>query len=84
MKEKILVSACLLGVDCKYSGGNNYNEKVLKYLWDDAFKFYRDEIFKGEFTSLEKVIKEFTTKTKDDRFGIFKDSIKADIIKKSN
>ena len=34
MKEKILVSACLLGVDCKYSGGNNYNEKVLKYLKD--------------------------------------------------
>lgn len=23
MKEKILISACLLGVDCKYSGGNN-------------------------------------------------------------
>ena len=61
-----------------------FPEKVIKYLWDDAFKFYRDEIFKGEFTSLEKVIKEFTTKTKDDRFGIFKDSIKADIIKKSN
>lgn len=34
MKEKILVSACLLGVDCKYSGGNNYNEKVLKYIKD--------------------------------------------------
>lgn len=24
MKEKLLVSACLLGEDCKYSGGNNY------------------------------------------------------------
>ena len=23
MKEKVLVSACLLGVDCKYNGGNN-------------------------------------------------------------
>ena len=34
MKEKILVSACLLGVDCKYSGGNNYNEKVLEYIKD--------------------------------------------------
>ncbi len=34
MKEKILVSACLLGVDCKYSGGNNYNEKVIEYLSD--------------------------------------------------
>lgn len=34
MKEKILVSACLLGIDCKYSGGNNYNEKVLEYIKD--------------------------------------------------
>ena len=25
MKEKLLVSACLLGVNCKYSGGNNYS-----------------------------------------------------------
>lgn len=24
----ILVSACLAGVCCKYSGGNNYNEKI--------------------------------------------------------
>ena len=28
--EKIAVSACLLGVNCKYSGGNNKNEDVLK------------------------------------------------------
>ena len=32
--EKILVSACLLGVDCKYNGGNNYNEKIMDYLKD--------------------------------------------------
>ena len=24
MKEKLLISACLLGENCKYSGGNNY------------------------------------------------------------
>lgn len=28
----ILVSACLCGVDCKYNGKNNLNEKVLKLL----------------------------------------------------
>ena len=28
----ILVSACLLGIDCKYNGSNNKNENVLKYL----------------------------------------------------
>ena len=24
MKERLLISACLLGVNCKYNGGNNY------------------------------------------------------------
>lgn len=30
--EKILVSACLLGESCKYSGGSNYNQGVLDWL----------------------------------------------------
>ena len=29
---KVLVSACLLGSNCKYNGGNNRNEKVLAFL----------------------------------------------------
>lgn len=29
---KIAVSACLLGENCKYNGGNNRNEAVLKFL----------------------------------------------------
>ena len=29
---KILVSACLLGIDCKYNAKNNKNEQVLKLL----------------------------------------------------
>lgn len=28
---KIAVSACLLGENCKYNGGNNYSEKVRDY-----------------------------------------------------
>ena len=28
MKEKLLVSACLLGRNCKYNGGNNYTPPV--------------------------------------------------------
>ena len=28
---KILVSACLLGENCKYSGGNNYNQTVCDF-----------------------------------------------------
>ena len=34
MKEKILVSACLLGINCKYDGTNSLNEKVLDYIKD--------------------------------------------------
>ena len=29
---KILISACLLGENCKYNGKNNYSERVVKYL----------------------------------------------------
>jgi len=29
---KIAVSACLLGENCKYSGGNNRNEAVLEFI----------------------------------------------------
>ena len=28
MKEKLLISACLLGKNCKYNGGSNYNAAV--------------------------------------------------------
>ena len=29
---KIMVSACLLGQNCKYNGGNNYNKRVAEYI----------------------------------------------------
>ncbi len=29
---KIMVSACLLGENCKYSGGNNFNSRVADYV----------------------------------------------------
>ena len=29
---KILVSACLLGENCKYNGGNNYSAAVVEYV----------------------------------------------------
>lgn len=30
--EMILVSACLLGVNCKYDGKNNYNKEIVDFL----------------------------------------------------
>jgi uncharacterized protein YbbK (DUF523 family) len=32
--EKILVSACLLGINCKYDGTSNKNKKILKLAKD--------------------------------------------------
>ena len=29
---KIMLSACLMGENCKYNGGNNLSEKVLEYI----------------------------------------------------
>ena len=65
------------GLDQKEADDKNHNfpEKVLKYLWDDAFKFVRDEVFKEEFDSLEKLIKAFETKNGNSRFDIFLDDI---------
>ncbi len=31
---KVVVSACLLGHNCKYNGGNNYDENVVEFLKD--------------------------------------------------
>ena len=33
-KEKILVSSCLLGLNCKYDGGNNYSKEIDEFLKD--------------------------------------------------
>ncbi|MDE7325318.1 MAG: DUF523 domain-containing protein [Lachnospiraceae bacterium] len=33
-KKKVIVSACLLGENCKYNGGNNYSSQVLSFLKD--------------------------------------------------
>lgn len=46
-----------------------FAEKVLKYLWDDAFKFNKDEIFDlTKVNSLEKVIVKFTSVEGNKRF----------------
>ncbi|OCN03983.1 hypothetical protein A4S06_04105 [Erysipelotrichaceae bacterium MTC7] len=34
MKEKILVSACLLGENCSYRGDSNYDADVVEYVKD--------------------------------------------------
>ncbi len=43
----IVVSACLLGKNCKYNGGNNRNEAVLAYLADKEYCFICPETLGG-------------------------------------
>ena len=52
-------------------------EKVIKYLWDDAFKFNREVIFEtAEYQSLEQVIRAFMYAKGLERFKIFKDNVR--------
>lgn len=57
-----------------------FAEKVIKYLWDDAFKFGRDKLFNPEYKTLERIIEEFSNSEGFKRFDIFETSIK-DILK---
>lgn len=62
--------------DLKYEDNQGkFSEKVLKYLWDDAFKFSRETIFNKEFSSLESVISYFNNKTGRKRFEVFNDNV---------
>ena len=47
MREKVLVSACLLGVNCKYNGKNNYCEQIEEYLQKYELIPVCPEIFGG-------------------------------------
>lgn len=54
-----------------------FPEKVIKYLWDDAFKFNREIVFEtSEFQSLEQVIRTFMYAEKLERFAMFKDNVR--------
>ena len=55
-----------------------FPEKVIKYLWDDAFKFNREIIFETtEYQSLEQVIRAFMYAEKLDRFKMFKENVRS-------
>ena len=44
---KVLVSACLLGENCKYNGGNNYNSAVAEFAKDKEVLAVCPEIMAG-------------------------------------
>ncbi len=43
----IIVSACLIGENCKYNGGNNYNKNVIGFLKNKEYKIVCPEVMGG-------------------------------------
>jgi len=48
--KKIIVSACLAGVNCKYDGGNNKNDKIMKLFEEDRIALVCPEELGGMST----------------------------------
>lgn len=47
-----------------------FGEKVLKYLWDDAFKLNRYDLFNENYMSLDSIMRHFNESFGDDRFDV--------------
>ena len=45
--EKVIVSACLVGKNCKYNGKNNINEKIMEFLKDKEVILVCPEVMGG-------------------------------------
>lgn len=58
-----------------------FAEKVIKYLWDDAFKFNTQDLFESSYSSLESVIQQFIFSNGRDRFNIFKPNVREILFK---
>lgn len=54
---------------------DKFAEKVLKYLWDDAFKMERELIFKDEYKSLENIINAYKEDKEDKLRKVLKDEV---------
>lgn len=54
---------------------NRFPEKVLKYLWDDAFKMDKTAIFKENCKSLEEVVATYETTTNDKLAAVLRLSV---------
>ena len=54
--------------------GKIFAEKVLKYLWDEVFKFKRPQVFASDIDTLEKLIALFENPEQGkSRFAVFKE-----------
>lgn len=59
---------------------NVFPEKVLKYLWDDAFKIDKEAVFDSKFTSLEEVIEVYESSQADKLKSVLRAEIYAKML----
>lgn len=70
-------------IDAELEDRQRFAEKVLKYLWDDAFKMEPDIVFGKAFKSLSKVIESFEDATGDALKIVLKDEVYKAMLDKS-
>ena len=77
---KVLVSACLLGRNCKYNGGNNYSEKVVEFVRNREVIEACPEVLAG--LGIPRIPIEIVGGELRDRDGVSKDTVLREAISK--
>ena len=77
---KVMVSACLLGRNCKYNGGNNYSEKTAEYVQDKEVIEVCPEVLAG--LGIPRIPIEIVDGVLRDRDGNEKDTVLREAIAK--
>ena len=75
---KVMVSACLLGRNCKYNGGNNYSEKTVEFVKDKEVIEVCPEVLAG--LGIPRIPIEIVDGVLRDRDGNEKDTVLRDAI----
>lgn len=70
-------------IDAELEDRQRFAEKVLKYLWDDAFKIEREIVFGKSFKSLSSVIESFEDATGDALKIVLKEEVYKNMLEKS-
>lgn len=65
-------------------GKTAFSEKVLKYMWDDAFRMDKQAVFDGDIKSLEKMLENYQGTSDDPLKTVLKPSVYQKMLDKMN
>ena len=77
---KVMVSACLLGRNCKYNGGNNLSEKTVEFVRNREIIEVCPEVLAG--LGIPRIPIEIVNGELRDRDGVSKDAVLREAIAK--